>query len=49
MAAEEKIGSSSHPWIGPSADHGIGFRWPDDPMAFWISSLDGGEKNYLAL
>jgi len=28
-----KIGSSAYRPIDPSAEHGVGFRWPDDPMA----------------
>jgi hypothetical protein len=27
-----QIGSSVHPPIGPSAEHGVGFRWRDEPM-----------------
>ena len=30
-----KIGSSDHRPIGPSEEHGVGFRWPDDPMVRW--------------
>ena len=29
------IGSSVHPLIDSSAEHGVGFRWPDDPMVRW--------------
>ena len=44
-----KIGSSAHRPIDPSEEHGVGFRWPDDPMVRWpdrAALQDVDEKKY---
>jgi hypothetical protein len=37
--AGTQIGSSAHRVIGPSTEHTVAPRWPDEPMARWSDRL----------